>query len=124
MGHLLEVRPPHCVEACPQQALRAGEEIIEIYIKFDPESTDAEISRMTKVSSSGGAVIQIEGAYDKVANSHFVLQCGKQDSDPVDQEENVVDGKLERIEKLFKLFESGALTEDEYNREKKGILDS
>ena len=105
-------------------AVAKGDEAIEIYINFNPESTEAQISRMTKVSSSGGAVIRIEGLYDKVANSHFVIQCGEQDPEPVEEEETTVDDKLERIEKLFKLFESGALTEDEFNREKKGILDS
>ena len=105
-------------------AVAKGDEVIEIYVNFNPESTEAQISRMTKVSSSGGAVIRIEGLYDKVANSHFVIQCGEQDPGPVEEEETTVDDKLERIEKLFKLFESGALTEDEFNREKKGILDS
>jgi len=105
-------------------AVAKGDEVIEIYVTFNPNSTEAQISRMTKVSSSGGAVIRIEGLYDKVANSHFVIQCGEQDPDSVEEEETTVDDKLERIEKLFKLFERGALTEDEFNREKKRILDS
>ena len=73
------------------------------------------VANSKKLADSTATVVSLSSGYSangKVTDAQITLKKGKEDSDK----------KLEKLEKLGKLFKDGILSKEEFEAEKKKIL--